>query len=421
MYEGKKVTAVIVAAGSGTRMGTDVPKQFLKMGGRTILETAILPFEKNPYIDNILVMTSQDFVALCGKLCRPFEKVSEVLPGGRQRQDTVYEAVRRIPDDQLVLIHDGVRPYVSEAVIEGVLAGAKSSGAAVPAVSCKDTIRQVLPEGNTADAAFLENFADAAFLENFADAAFLGNATDAGGAHLAADSVPASRTLDRKSLFQVQTPQGFASEILREAYEQAYRDGFLGTDDASLVERLGYRIALTEGDYANIKITTREDLPMEIRVGTGYDVHRLTEGRKLILGGVDIPYEKGLDGHSDADVMVHALMDALLGAAGLGDIGRHFPDTDPQYKGISSLKLLQIVNQRLHEARYELGNADVTIIAQKPKLAGYIRQMEENLAQALAADCRQINVKATTTEKLGFTGRGEGIAAEAVCIIKSKN
>ncbi|MBQ8562832.1 MAG: 2-C-methyl-D-erythritol 2,4-cyclodiphosphate synthase [Firmicutes bacterium] len=310
---------------------------------------------------------------------------------------------------------------MSEAVIEGVLAGAKSSGAAVPAVSCKDTIRQVLPEGNAADAAFLENFADAAFLENFADAAFLGNATDAGGAHLAADSVPASRTLDRKSLFQVQTPQGFASEILREAYEQAYRDGFLGTDDASLVERLGYRIALTEGDYANIKITTREDLPMEIRVGTGYDVHRLTEGRKLILGGVDIPYEKGLAGHSDADVMVHALMDAMLGAAGLGDIGRHFPDTDPQYKGISSLKLLQIVNQRLHEAGYELGNADVTIIAQKPKLAGYIRQMEENLAQALAADCRQINVKATTTEKLGFTGRGEGIAAEAVCIIKSKN
>ena len=159
---------------------------------------------------------------------------------------------------------------------------------------------------------------------------------------------------------------------------------------------------------------------MEIRVGTGYDVHRLTEGRKLILGGVDIPYEKGLDGHSDADVMVHALMDALLGAAGLGDIGRHFPDTDPQYKGISSLKLLEIVNQRIHEAGYELGNADVTIIAQRPKLAGYISQMEENLAAVLGADMRQINVKATTTEKLGFTGRGEGIASEAVCSIRTK-
>ncbi|MBR5488519.1 MAG: 2-C-methyl-D-erythritol 2,4-cyclodiphosphate synthase [Firmicutes bacterium] len=378
MYEKKKVTAVIVAAGSGTRMGTDVPKQFLKIGGRTILETTVAVFEKNPYVDDILVLTGRDFVEFCEELCRPFEKVRSILPGGKERQDTVWEAVRRIPEGELVLIHDGVRPYVTDAVIEGVLAGAKSAGAAVPAVASKDTVRQTEAEGG-------------------------------------------SRTLDRKTLFQVQTPQGFASEILRKAYEAAYRDGFLGTDDAGLAERIGQTILLTEGDYANIKITTREDLPMEIRVGTGYDVHRLTEGRKLILGGVDIPYEKGLDGHSDADVIAHALMDALLGAAGLGDIGRHFPDTDPQYKGISSLKLLEIVNQRIHEAGYELGNADVTIIAQRPKLAGYISQMEENLAAVLGADIRQINVKATTTEKLGFTGRGEGIAAEAACIIKSKH
>jgi len=354
-----------------------MPKQFLKIGGRTILETAILPFEQNACIDDILVMTNRDFVPLCEELCRNFPKVRGVLSGGKERQDTVYEAVRRIPDGELVLIHDGVRPYVTDAVIEGILSGAKLTGAAVPAVASKDTVRQLSAEGG-------------------------------------------SRTLDRKTLFQVQTPQGFASELVKEAYEAAYRDGFLGTDDASLVERLGRKILLTEGDYANIKITTREDLPMEIRVGTGYDVHRLTEGRKLILGGVDIPYEKGLDGHSDADVLVHALMDALLGAAGLGDIGRHFPDTDPQYKGISSLKLLEIVNERLKEAGYELGNADVTVIAQRPKLAGYISQMEENLAKTLGADPKQINVKATTTEKLGFTGRGEGIAAEAVCIIKSR-
>ena len=377
MYEGKKVTAVIVAAGSGTRMGASVPKQFLKIRGRTILETTVAAFDRNPYVDSILVLTGRDFVGFCEELCRPFEKVCGVLPGGKERQDTVYEAVRRIPEGELVLIHDGVRPFVTDAVIEGVLAGAKSAGAAVPAVASKDTVRQTLAEGE-------------------------------------------SRTLDRKTLFQVQTPQGFQSTILRKAYEAAYAEGFLGTDDAGLAERIGQKILLTEGDYANIKITTREDLPMEMRVGTGYDVHRLTEGRKLILGGVDIPYEKGLAGHSDADVMVHALMDALLGAAGLGDIGRHFPDTDPKYEGISSLKLLEIVNQRLHEAGYELGNADVTIIAQKPKLAGYINQMEENLAEVLQADRKQINVKATTTEKLGFTGRGEGIAAEAVCIIKSR-
>ena len=159
---------------------------------------------------------------------------------------------------------------------------------------------------------------------------------------------------------------------------------------------------------------------MEMRIGTGFDVHRLTEGRKLILGGVDIPYEKGLLGHSDADVMVHALMDAMLGAAALGDIGRLFPDTDPSYEGISSLKLLEEVNRRIEAEGYVLGNADITIIAQRPKLAGYIRQMTENLAHTLHPEPDKINVKATTTEKLGFTGRGEGIAAEAVCILTTR-
>ncbi|MGN1412949.1 MAG: 2-C-methyl-D-erythritol 2,4-cyclodiphosphate synthase [Anaerovoracaceae bacterium] len=159
---------------------------------------------------------------------------------------------------------------------------------------------------------------------------------------------------------------------------------------------------------------------METRIGTGFDVHRLTEDRKLILGGVDIPFEKGLLGHSDADVMVHALMDAMLGAAALGDIGRLFPDSDPAYEGISSLKLLEEVNRRIEAEGYVLGNADITIIAQRPKLAGYISRMTENLAQILHTETKKINVKATTTEKLGFTGRGEGIAAEAVCILTRK-
>ena len=159
---------------------------------------------------------------------------------------------------------------------------------------------------------------------------------------------------------------------------------------------------------------------MEMRIGTGFDVHRLTEGRKLILGGVDIPYEKGLLGHSDADVMVHALMDAMLGAAALGDIGRLFPDSDPSYEGISSLKLLEEVNRRIEAEGYMLGNADITIIAQRPKLAGYISRMTEHLALTLHTEPDKINVKATTTEKLGFTGRGEGIAAEAVCILTTR-
>ena len=154
-----------------------------------------------------------------------------------------------------------------------------------------------------------------------------------------------------------------------------------------------------------------------MRIGTGYDVHRLTEGRKLILGGVEIPWELGLDGHSDADVLIHALMDAMLGAAALGDIGQHFPDTDPAYKGISSLELLRRVTGLLSERGYRLGNADVTVICQRPRLAGHIPQMRKNLAEAMGVSEDRVNVKATTTEKLGFAGRGEGIAAEAVCLI----
>ena len=154
-----------------------------------------------------------------------------------------------------------------------------------------------------------------------------------------------------------------------------------------------------------------------IRIGTGFDVHRLTEGRKLILGGVEIPFEKGLDGHSDADVLIHALMDAMLGAAALGDIGKHFPDTDPAYKGADSMELLKKVTEILREEGYALGNADVTVMCQRPKLAPHIMTMRENLARAIGVDTSDISVKATTTEKLGFTGRGEGIAAEAVCTI----
>lgn len=417
MFEDRIVTAVIVAAGSGTRMGGVLPKQFLKIGGRTILEMAARPFEKSQYVDNILVMTSQDFVALCEDICRRFAKVSAVLPGGRERQDTVNAAMKHVPDGQLVLIHDGARPYVTERVIENVLRCAKSTGAAAAAVPCKDTIRQADRQAGGQAARKTDGKPDGQAARK-TDGKPDGQAEGKTGLREA--PVPRSHTLDRSTLFQVQTPQGFHSELLRKAIVRAAEEGLRGTDDASLVEWLGYPVALAEGDYANIKITTREDLPMEIRTGTGFDVHQLTEGRKLILGGVEIPCEKGLLGHSDADVMVHALMDAMLGAAALGDIGRLFPDGDPAYEGVSSLKLLEEVNRRIEEEGYVLGNADITIIAQKPKLAGYIGRMEENLSDALHIEAGRINVKATTTEKLGFTGRGEGIAAEAVCTLTRK-
>ena len=245
-------------------------------------------------------------------------------------------------------------------------------------------------------------------------------------------------TPQRSLLRAVQTPQIFKAELLHSAYGSENLRGAAVTDDASLVERLGVKVAVAEGSYENIKITTPEDLLLaekicadrgmamqqeikvpQFRVGTGFDVHRLTENRKLILCGVEVPYELGLDGHSDADVAVHALMDALLGAAALGDIGRHFPDTDERFKGADSMKLLAHVIALLKERCWHVNNADVTIIAQRPKLAGFIPQMRANLAAALELGEDAVNVKATTTEKLGFTGRGEGIAAEAcVSLIK---
>jgi 2-C-methyl-D-erythritol 4-phosphate cytidylyltransferase/2-C-methyl-D-erythritol 2,4-cyclodiphosphate synthase len=228
----------------------------------------------------------------------------------------------------------------------------------------------------------------------------------------------------------VQTPQAFDRELLVTAYNQAMKDGYLGTDDAALVERLGIKVKFVPGNYQNIKITTPEDLQFAetvlgrrqeaknmIRAGIGYDVHCLVPERKLILGGVEIPYSFGLEGHSDADVLLHAIKDALLGAAALGDIGRHFPDTDGRYKGISSLKLLIKVREILSKNGYIVNNIDATIVAQKPKLAPYIAQMNANIAAALGVDGRKINVKATTTEGLGFTGQGQGIAAYATATI----
>ena len=375
MYKGRKVTAVVTAAGSGRRMGTPLPKQFLKIGGKTVLEKAVEPFEASEHVDEIIVVGSSEFLELCTGLCRQFSKFSRAVAGGKERQDSGRHALNLVEDGS-VLIHDGARPYVDMETIMRVLEAAAGTGAAVAAVPVKDSVRQTRGGDNT-------------------------------------DSI----TLPRDRLYSVQTPQGFDVALIREAYAAAEGEGFLGTDDGGLAERAGHPVTIVEGSYRNIKITTQEDLPMETRIGTGFDVHRLTEGRKLILCGTEIPFEKGLLGHSDADVAVHALMDAMLGAAAMGDIGRHFPDTDDAYKGISSMILLQKVRELIEQEGFRLGNADITIMAQRPKLSPYIEKMRTNIAAVLGMDAGSINVKATTTEKLGFVGRQEGIAAEAVCTI----
>lgn len=364
-------------------MGANRPKQFLPLGASTVLQQAIIPFNQLPAVDEIVIVTGEEEIALARQLCADMEKVKDVVAGGAERQDSVYAGLMRatkgleqtVLEDSLVLIHDGARPYISAQVIMDVLCAAAETGAAVPTVPCKDTVRQRIDGQNH------------------------------------------SRTLDRQHLFQVQTPQGFQTGLLLHAMKKAMAEGFTATDDASVVEFAGYPVTMTAGNYANRKLTTKEDLPMEWRTGSGFDVHRLVEGRRLILCGEEISYEKGLLGHSDADVAVHALMDAMLGAADLGDIGRHFPDTDPAYAGISSMKLLAAVRDKLQERGWRLSNADVTIICQRPKLSAHMPIMVQNLAACLDISPDQINVKATTTEKLGFTGRGEGIAAEAVCLL----
>jgi len=235
-------------------------------------------------------------------------------------------------------------------------------------------------------------------------------------------------TVDRSQLWQAQTPQAARRTLFEQAFAWAKRHGFIGTDEASILEAAGIPVRVVDGSERNLKVTRPEDLQVAsallqehstMKIGHGFDAHRLVRGRKLILGGVTIDFELGLDGHSDADVVAHALTDALLGALGLGDIGRHFPDSDQQYKGVDSLLLLAKVQQLAEQQGFVLGNADITIVCQRPKLAPHLVQMQVNLAKTCKTAQASINIKATTTEKMGYTGRGEGIAAHAVVLMRA--
>ena len=382
-----QVSAVLVAAGSSTRMGFD--KLSFDLGGETVLRRSIRAFEQCPLVDEIVLVAGKNraYVEAQAKDCR---KPVRVVQGGATRAESAKNGVLAARGS-FVAVHDAARPFVSEAVIADAIAAAKRCGAAAPAVPVKDTVkRAVRGDGKTVPAdCWVED------------------------------------TPDRSTLYAVQTPQCFdraaylsALDALDEAKAR------LVTDDCSLFELTGHPVQLTQGDYANLKITTREDLPRPekeentMRIGHGYDVHRLVEGRKLILGGVEIPYEKGLLGHSDADVLAHAVMDAVLGAAALGDIGKHFPDTAAEYAGADSLVLARRVNEILHENGWKIENIDSTILCQKPKLAPHIPAMREKLAEAFGLPVDAVSVKATTEEHLGFTGEGLGIAAHAVALIE---
>lgn len=385
---------ILLAAGQGKRMKAGQNKQFLSLKNKPLLIHTLEAFDGDNWCKTILLVINPDEEVKIYNLLKSYTFNTEIkiIYGGKERQDSVYQGLKQCDQTKLVFIHDGARPFISEHYLHELARKTNECGASLLAVPVTDTIKQVEKEK--------------------------------------------LNTLNRSMLWAAQTPQAFQFNIIFNAHRQANSEGYLGTDDASLVERMNHPVKIVQGSYDNIKLTTPEDLEKALaiidkqiirkkegsdmfRVGQGFDVHQLVEGRPCIIGGVTIPYEKGLLGHSDADVLLHTVADACLGAVGEGDIGKHFPDTDPEFKDADSINLLARVWCIVKEKGYKLGNLDSTIIAQAPKMAPYINDMRDNIARILEAEPSQINVKATTTEKLGFPGRKEGIASQAsVLLIK---
>lgn len=371
MYKNNKVSVVIAAAGAGSRMGGGIRKQYIHIQGKPMVVHAALAFWECDFVDHVCIVVNEEYDP---EILAYLPEDTILVLGGTLRQDSVYNGLRSLPPDtDWVMVHDGARPFVSKEVIVRVMDALEEKPAVVPVVTPKDTIRST------------------------------------------------KETLNRSDLKAVQTPQGFHIETLLEAYEKAFEQDYYGTDDSGLVERMGVPIAWVEGDYGNRKITTRDDLPdSNYRIGTGFDLHPLVEGRPLILGGVTIDHTKGLQGHSDADVLVHALMDALLGAMGLGDIGKHFPDTDAEFKDISSMILLGKVMALMQDEEMVPVNVDLTLLCERPKIAPYVPDMKRSLTSALKIRSSQINIKATTMEGLGLVGREEGIGCQASVLLQKK-
>ncbi len=387
-----KIVAIIPAGGAGRRLNPEIAKQYLQINGLPVLVHTLNVFEKAKIIDEIILVVPESDIEFVRKdliIKNNLKKITMIIAGGVERQDSVRNGIAAMDDKcDIILVHDGVRPFVTNEMINNVAKIVYDCPAAVIGVPSKDTIKETK------------------------------------------DNDLVVKTLPRRNLWITQTPQAFQFEVLQKAYEAAYSDNFYGTDDASLVERIGVPVKMIAGSYENIKITTKEDLVIaeallkgkqekknQIRTGLGYDSHRFAGGRKLILGGVEIPYEKGLQGHSDADALIHAVCDALLGAAGAGDIGRHFPDNDPAYKDISSMILLKKVREIIAEKGFFAANIDISIIMEAPKLAPFANGITANIAQALNISVSNVNVKAKTNEGMGFAGRKEGVAVFAVATV----
>lgn len=402
-----RVTAIIAAGGYGQRFGAQQPKQMLQVGGRAILQRSVTAFVDHPAIHEVIVALPQGLADDPPAYLRESPKPVRLVAGGRRRRDSVANAFGAAdPLSDIIVIHDAARPFASADLIARTIAAARQSGAALAAVQARDTVK----ESNK------------------------GMAVDA---DWAAAGPYVRRTLDRETIYLAQTPQAFRRDVLRDALAMTGD----ATDEAMLAEQAGHLVRIVDGETSNIKITTPDDLvaaeaiaeardggtdrgglPARTgRAGIGYDIHRLVEGRPLILGGVTVPFERGLVGHSDADALCHAITEAILGAAAAGDIGRHFPNTDRQWKDASSIELLRRAAAIVRAEGLEVGNVDASVLAERPTLAPWVQQMRANVAGALGVAIDRVSIKGKTNEGVGAIGRGEAIAVHAIALVRSLN
>lgn len=377
---------IVVAAGAAGRFGGATPKQFLDLAGRSLLERSVQALAGNPAVRGVVVvLPAAEVAGARAAVVRSWTGVAHVVAGGATRSESVARGLEAAPGARFVLVHDAARPLAPPGLVEAVIQSTRRHGAAVPLLPVEDTVKRIDER----------------------------------------DFVAA--TLDRERLRRAQTPQGARRDWLVAALARARREGLSLTDESAALERDGRRVVAVAGDRDNVKITTPEDLDdarrklagaPEFRVGTGYDIHRFGDAsRALVLGGVVFESQPGLEGHSDADVVIHAAMDALLGAAALGDIGRHFPPGDSRWAGASSTDLARRIAALLRNEGFEIVNVDLTLLAERPRIHEQSGAMRETIARALDVDPGRIGLKATTMEGLGAIGRGEGIACQAACLL----
>ena len=377
MTQAHRIVAIIVAAGTGVRAGGSVPKQFAPIAGRPMVAYSYDAFSAHSAIAEVIVIIGEGQQALATE---SLGSSVRTIIGGTTRRDSVANGLAAIGDATHVMIHDAARPFLSAEVIDSLVAALKTRDAAIPVLPVTDTLAR--------------------------------------GTVLLGDVVP------RADLNRVQTPQAFSVEALRAAHA-VWPEDEEATDDAQMVRRLGVGVALVQGSAMLEKVTHPEDfaaaearVAYETRTAMGFDVHRLEAGEELWLGGVLIPHDKGLSGHSDADVALHALTDALLGTIAAGDIGTHFPPSDPQWKGADSAQFLQHAAKLIADKRGRIDFVDLTVMCEAPKIGPHRAAMTARIAELLGLTLDRVSVKATTTERLGFTGRGEGIAAQAVATVR---